>query len=128
MHFTDRMSTGAAGDGLFKGIHDGCIPGHGMDVQNRPYHRNCGCALHKTRSHCSHSILKSKVSYPIRRAWSKAITASTRPSPAKNEDIRRSNSSKNMISLFGEDLDHYMFLFSSSKPVNLLKYLFVSPF
>ncbi|KAL8149780.1 hypothetical protein AgCh_006695 [Apium graveolens] len=96
------MSIGAAGDGLFRGMYDGCIPGHDTGVQNRPYHRNCGCALHKTRSDCSHSLPTSKVSYPIRRVWSKAITASCL---ARNGEIGRMNCDKNLVSLYGEDHD-----------------------
>lgn len=104
------MSTGAAGDGFFKGMYDGCIPGHDMGVENRPYHRNCGCALHKTRSDCSHSLPKSKVSYPIRRVWSKAIKASCR---AKNGEIAGRNSNKNLMSIYGEDPDQQGFVSSS---------------
>lgn len=114
------MSTGAAGDGFIKGIYNGCIPGHDMGVQNRPYHRNCGCALHKTRSDYSHSLPKSKVSYPIRRVWSNAITSTCR---TKNGEIGRTNSDKSLVPLYGKDSDLQSFISSSFKPVNLLKYL-----
>ncbi|WOH00981.1 hypothetical protein DCAR_0520359 [Daucus carota subsp. sativus] len=121
------MSTGAAGDGFFKGIYDSCIPGHDMSVQNRPYHRNCGCALHKARGDCSHSLLKSRVSYPILRAWgkSKALMTCAQSSQGKNEEIRKTESDNNLVALYGEDPeDQHCFISSSSKSVNLLKYLF----
>ncbi|KAK1400075.1 hypothetical protein POM88_009938 [Heracleum sosnowskyi] len=118
------MSTGAAGDGFFKGMYDGCIPGHDMGVENRPYHRNCGCALHKTRGDCSHSLPNSNVSYPRRRVWSNAIRASSR---AKNGETERTNSYKNLVSLYGEGREHQQsFVSSSCKPVNLLKHRFGS--
>ncbi|XP_055824532.1 uncharacterized protein LOC129893064 [Solanum dulcamara] len=66
------MATGAAGDGLFRGVFDGCISGHDMGIQQRPYHRNCGCELHKSRGNCSHSSRCTNVSYPIRRSWSES--------------------------------------------------------
>ncbi|XP_010323260.2 uncharacterized protein [Solanum lycopersicum] len=66
------MATGAAGDGLFRGVFDGCISGHDMGIQQRPYHRNCSCKLHKSRGNCSHSSRCTNVSYPIRRSWSES--------------------------------------------------------
>nr|XP_016480639.1 PREDICTED: uncharacterized protein LOC107801764 [Nicotiana tabacum]XP_018624833.2 uncharacterized protein LOC104091733 [Nicotiana tomentosiformis] len=69
------MATGAAGDGLFRGVFDGCISGHDTGIQSRPYHRNCGCALHKSRGNCSHSSPYMNVSYPIRRSWSESCLA-----------------------------------------------------
>lgn len=107
------MSTGASSDGFFRGIYDGCISGHDMDITNRPYHRNCGCALHKTRRNCTHALPKSKVSYPIRRAWSEnslAVMASGQCSPATppaNGEIGRTGSNSNLISLYEETVDPY---------------------
>ncbi|MCD7461270.1 hypothetical protein HAX54_045784 [Datura stramonium] len=66
------MATGAAGDGLFRGVFDGCISGRDMGIKRRPYHRNCGCELHKSRGNCSHSSRCINVSYPIRRSWSES--------------------------------------------------------
>ncbi|KAK9071685.1 hypothetical protein SSX86_008114 [Deinandra increscens subsp. villosa] len=63
------MSTG---DRIFQGVYGGCISIEDvMGGQQRPYHCNCSCALHKSASgggHCSH--VSAKVSYPIRRSWS----------------------------------------------------------
>ncbi|CAN4096606.1 unnamed protein product [Withania somnifera] len=64
------MAAGAAGDGMFRGIFEGSISGHDLEISKRPYHRNCGCALHKSRGNCSHSSKNMNVSYPIRRSWS----------------------------------------------------------
>ncbi|XAR66806.1 hypothetical protein NMG60_11013148 [Bertholletia excelsa] len=82
------MATGAAGDALLRTVFEGCISGSDLAIQRRPYHRNCGCALHKSRGNCPHSSIYSKVSYPIRRTWSEgslslmASPASPSSSPA----------------------------------------------
>ncbi|KZV58621.1 hypothetical protein F511_43696, partial [Dorcoceras hygrometricum] len=65
-----HMATGAAGDGLLRGLFEGCISGGDTSVQRRPYHKNCGCALHNSRGHCPHMSRYNNVSYPVRRSWS----------------------------------------------------------
>ncbi|KAL5547671.1 hypothetical protein UlMin_002902 [Ulmus minor] len=85
------MASGAAADGLFRCVYDSCIAG-GDTRERRPYHRNCGCALHKSRKDsCSHGRHKStSVTYPIRRAWSEgslamaAFSASAQSSPSSS--------------------------------------------
>lgn len=72
------MATGAAGDGLFRSIYNGCICGSDIGIERRPYHRNCRCALHdKSRArNCPHAFPKTKnVCYPMRRAWSEGCLA-----------------------------------------------------
>ncbi|KAI3446809.1 hypothetical protein Pfo_003474 [Paulownia fortunei] len=69
------MATGAAGDGLLRGFFEGCISGGDMGIQRRPYHKNCGCALHKSRGHCPHPSRYNNVAYPIRRSWSEGCLA-----------------------------------------------------
>ncbi|XP_048335759.1 uncharacterized protein LOC125423919 [Ziziphus jujuba] len=84
------MATGAAapGDGVFRCVFDGSIAGCDTGIERRPYHRNCSCALHKSRNHCSHGWQKSKnVSYPMRRAWSEgclSLVASPNSSPSSS--------------------------------------------
>ncbi|XP_047339629.1 uncharacterized protein LOC124943116 [Impatiens glandulifera] len=90
------MATGAAGDGLIRGFFDPCISGADAGIQHCPYHKNCSCALHKSRGQCSHSTSGNNVSYPIRRTWSEgsftfmaasssaAAYVSPRSSPATN--------------------------------------------
>ncbi|XP_054804594.1 uncharacterized protein LOC129307742 [Prosopis cineraria] len=69
----------AAADGFFRGVYEGCISGHDNDVQRRPYHRNCGCAIHdkssSPKARCSHRGKSNNVSYPLRRAWSESCLA-----------------------------------------------------
>ncbi|KAI4380603.1 hypothetical protein MLD38_006776 [Melastoma candidum] len=70
------MATGAS-DGMFmRNVYDGCIGGGDWEVVRRPYHKNCGCALHKSQGSCSHvDGRRKKVSYPIRRSWSEGTLA-----------------------------------------------------
>ncbi|XP_057968343.1 uncharacterized protein LOC131157903 [Malania oleifera] len=94
------MASGAA-DGLLRCVFEGCISGVDTAVDRRPYHRNCGCALHKSRrgAKCPHSLSRSpNVSYPIRRAWSEgclALAASAHSSPSSSPaapfELRKSN-------------------------------------
>ncbi|XP_057770275.1 uncharacterized protein LOC130990084 [Salvia miltiorrhiza] len=69
------MATGAAGDGLFRSLLEGCITAADTGIQRRPYHRNCGCALHNSAGHCPHRSRYDKISYPIRRSWSEGSLA-----------------------------------------------------
>lgn len=95
------MTTGAAapGDGVFRCVFDGSIAGCDTGIERRPYHRNCSCALHKSRNNCSHGWQKSKVvSYPMRRAWSEgclALAASVNSSPSSSPASVGKSSSNN---------------------------------
>ncbi|GLT80532.1 hypothetical protein SLA2020_519670 [Shorea laevis] len=85
----------AGAGGLFRSIvyivYEGCISGCDSEIENRPYHRNCGCALHSRSrgGNCPHASPKStNASYPIRRSKSEgwlsmtvACRSNTSPSP-----------------------------------------------
>ncbi|KAG6739905.1 hypothetical protein POTOM_057523 [Populus tomentosa] len=49
------MATGSA-DGFFRHVYDGCLSGGDMGIGRRPYHRNCRCALHKSKENCPHAL------------------------------------------------------------------------
>ncbi|MBA0797213.1 hypothetical protein Gohar_007928 [Gossypium harknessii] len=79
-------------DGLFRSIYEGCLSSRDVAIERRPYHRNCGCALHdKSRRSCLHKFSKStNVSYPIRRLWKEgclALDAATMASPSPSPCI-----------------------------------------
>ncbi|CAA0813466.1 Unknown protein [Striga hermonthica] len=76
------MSAAAAGDGLLRGVFDGCIPVRDTGFEHRPYHKNCKCALHKSRGCRGHSSRCGAVSYPIRRTWSEGCLVLMNPAPA----------------------------------------------
>ncbi|KAK6942234.1 hypothetical protein RJ641_027611 [Dillenia turbinata] len=79
-----------AGDqyGFLRGVYEGCISGNDMGIERRPYHKNCDCALHKSRKQCSHTMNGGpNISYPIRRSWSEgclALAASVHSSPSSS--------------------------------------------
>ncbi|XP_051149571.1 uncharacterized protein LOC127264178 [Andrographis paniculata] len=107
------MATGAAGDAFLRGIFEGCISGGDMGVQRRPYHRNCGCALHDSRGRCPHESRSNSVSYPIRRSWSETCLAvigqspspSCSTSPSAAADIRRTSSQQLLCKSTEEEED-----------------------
>ncbi|KAG6586353.1 hypothetical protein SDJN03_19086, partial [Cucurbita argyrosperma subsp. sororia] len=75
-----------AADGVLRPVYEACIAGCDSEIHRRPYHRNCGCALHESRrqlSHCYHSKYKS-VSYPIRRSWSEGSLTLAFASPSSS--------------------------------------------
>ncbi|OIV99873.1 hypothetical protein TanjilG_26211 [Lupinus angustifolius] len=92
------MASGAAGDGLFRWVYSGCISNYDNCVERRPYHRNCGCALHnKSPKNCTHKVTRcNNVSYPMRRAWSEgnlvladsSIHFSSPSSPSITDKVR----------------------------------------
>ena len=84
---TSNMATGATPDGLFWSVYEGCISCYDNCVERRPYHRNCGCALHnKSLINCTHKLPRcNNVSYPMRRAWSEGslVLAASSSSPSQ---------------------------------------------
>lgn len=43
-------------------VFDGCIAAADTEVRRRPYHRNCGCALHRSGGGCG-AACSSRLSY-----------------------------------------------------------------
>ncbi|KAJ0029787.1 uncharacterized protein LOC116143602 [Pistacia vera] len=101
-------ATGAA-DGFFRCVYEGCISGGDTEIERRPYHRNCGCALHSKSNNkgrgnyiCPNGLPKCKnVSYPIRRSWSEGslvLAASNYSSPSTSPLIELGGSSSSAAS------------------------------
>ncbi|KAL8497818.1 hypothetical protein ACS0TY_021236 [Phlomoides rotata] len=52
-------------DMIFRCVFDASLSLRNMDIERRPYHRNCECALHKTKGKCSHSVSQQRnVAFP----------------------------------------------------------------
>ncbi|KAK7329987.1 hypothetical protein VNO77_24171 [Canavalia gladiata] len=85
------MASGAVPDGLFWSVYEGSISGYDNCIERRPYHRNCGCALHnKSFKNCTHKLpMCNSVSYPIRRAWSEGslVLAASIHSPSSPSQV-----------------------------------------
>ncbi|KAF5193161.1 hypothetical protein FRX31_017253 [Thalictrum thalictroides] len=97
------MTTGVGGDRLFRCVYEGCIPSNDTEIERRPYHRNCKCALHKESGKCSKSLHQDhKISYPIRRAWSESCLALAAASCSNfSSPSRNSSPANNVISTSG---------------------------
>ncbi|KAF9614440.1 hypothetical protein IFM89_018585 [Coptis chinensis] len=39
----------ATAEGLLRCVFDGCLSVSDIEIERRPYHRNCSCALHKSK-------------------------------------------------------------------------------
>lgn len=60
------MTTGAA-DFMFRCASAGSLSMSDMNIERRPYHKNCKCALHDLKGKCSHAYQQlNSVSFPKR--------------------------------------------------------------
>lgn len=58
------MATGAA-EMMLQFVCNGSLSAHDMEIERRPYHRNCSCALHKLENVCSNDYSQQrKISLP----------------------------------------------------------------
>ncbi|KAK8918742.1 hypothetical protein KSP39_PZI021880 [Platanthera zijinensis] len=78
------MAGSAAAPGWFnwQGMWEASIPAFDGEIRRRPYHRNCGCALHRSRAIPSDAPCPAScsVSYPLRRrssSWHSLATSSS---------------------------------------------------
>ncbi|CAA6670955.1 unnamed protein product [Spirodela intermedia] len=80
--------------GLPQGLLGGCIAAVNADKQRRPYHRNCGCALHdKSRPCPKGSPCRAQLSYPLcRGACRQGNLVAAAPASAGGGDLHRSSS------------------------------------
>ncbi|KDP38617.1 hypothetical protein JCGZ_03970 [Jatropha curcas] len=64
------MAAGAA-EILLQCLFHGSISMHDLEIQRRPYHRGCKCALHKLDSLCPNACysLHRTISFPKKQAW-----------------------------------------------------------
>ncbi|EYU34916.1 hypothetical protein MIMGU_mgv1a021659mg [Erythranthe guttata] len=58
-----------AADLTFRGVLDGSLSMGEMDIERRPYHRDCKCALHEIKGRCLHST--GNIPFPKREFRSK---------------------------------------------------------
>ncbi|KAM7472974.1 hypothetical protein LguiA_011157 [Lonicera macranthoides] len=48
---------------------DGRLTMHDVDIERRPYHRNCSCALHKSKGPSNICSQHGKFSFPKKKSW-----------------------------------------------------------
>ncbi|XVE98483.1 hypothetical protein REPUB_Repub03eG0110400 [Reevesia pubescens] len=65
------MASGAAKMMLQCGLELGSLSMYDIEVERRPYHRNCGCALHNLKGVCSSACSRTRnISFSKKQAWS----------------------------------------------------------
>ncbi|RZC80186.1 hypothetical protein C5167_042768 [Papaver somniferum] len=94
----------AAAEGLIRCVFEGCISTSDTDIERRPYHKNCNCALHRSSSKSSSAAAtancnsKKKLSYPIRRSWSEGCLALAAGASSSNNNNNNNNNNSNSSS------------------------------
>ncbi|XVE63590.1 hypothetical protein DITRI_Ditri07aG0032000 [Diplodiscus trichospermus] len=64
------MATGAAAEMMLRCVLDGSLVMQEMEVERRPYHRNCSCALHNLKGVCSSACSRSRnISFSKKKTW-----------------------------------------------------------
>lgn len=112
-----RISQTMSADGIFRSIFEGCISGLDSAIERRPYHKNCGCALHDKSSgagknqnqrrppSCRRHGSSESISFPIRRSWSEGnIMAMNLFSSSSSSSNLQSLSSSSSLSNLASDL------------------------
>ncbi|XVE98479.1 hypothetical protein REPUB_Repub03eG0110000 [Reevesia pubescens] len=66
------MGSGAAKMMLRCGLELGSLSMYDIEIERRPYHRNCGCALHNLKGVCSSVCSRTirNISFPKKQGWS----------------------------------------------------------
>ncbi|KAK7265146.1 hypothetical protein RJT34_32762 [Clitoria ternatea] len=63
------MATGAC-HMMLRCVFEGSISLHDMEIERRPYHKNCGCALHNLSDICSKACpKKTYFSFARKTSW-----------------------------------------------------------
>lgn len=62
------MATGIAAM-MLRSVIEVSISIHDLEIEHRPYHRNCSCALHKLKSICSNACppQQRNISFPKKK-------------------------------------------------------------
>ncbi|KAL9667311.1 hypothetical protein QQ045_001662 [Rhodiola kirilowii] len=82
---------------LLQSVSNGCLTMHDTEIERRPYHRNCSCALHKSTSTCSKGCSQSKTAmFPKNQIWKDAkLSLATVKSSSNSHLISDSSSNHN---------------------------------
>ncbi|CAH8277082.1 unnamed protein product [Arabidopsis lyrata] len=90
-------------DGIFRNIFEGCISSCDSSIQRRPYHKNCGCALHErsrgggSATPCRHGR-SEVIMLPIQRSWSEGNSLALHLASSSSSSNLQSISSSSSIS------------------------------
>lgn len=64
---THKMATIAA-EMMFRCFNDCSLSLDDFDIERRPYHKNCGCALHKLQGVC-YCASNNSISFSKKKSW-----------------------------------------------------------
>jgi hypothetical protein len=81
------MATGAV-DMMLRCVFQGSLSMHDMEIERRPYHRNCSCALHKLKDVSSINACSShqrNVSFPKKHSWTDCCSLSISASKSSSQ-------------------------------------------
>ncbi|KAK8683028.1 hypothetical protein V6N13_039103 [Hibiscus sabdariffa] len=72
------MATGATAMMMLRCVLEGSLVMHEIEVERRPYHRNCSCALHNLKGVvCSSSSRARNISFSKKKTWRNDCSLST---------------------------------------------------
>ncbi|KAK1403473.1 Cyclophilin-like peptidyl-prolyl cis-trans isomerase family protein [Heracleum sosnowskyi] len=66
----------AAGHMILQCVFDSSLSMSDMDIERRPYHRNCSCALHKQHDTAA-CFQQGKVAFPKIQSWTDCSISAT---------------------------------------------------
>ncbi|KAE8126142.1 hypothetical protein FH972_020886 [Carpinus fangiana] len=83
------MAAGAA-DMMLQCVYEGSLSMHDMEIERRPYHRNCSCALHKLKgvysiNACSSHHQRNNISFPKKNSWTDCCSLSISASKSSSQ-------------------------------------------
>ncbi|KAE8729536.1 putative pentatricopeptide repeat-containing protein [Hibiscus syriacus] len=94
------MATGAAAvETMLRCVLQGSLSMQEMEVERRPYHRNCSCALHnlKGSSVCSSACSRARnISFTKRKTWNDCSLSMTNSQFSSPYSLIGSSSVRNM--------------------------------
>ncbi|KAK6248276.1 hypothetical protein QUC31_019841 [Theobroma cacao] len=65
------MVTGAAAEMMLRCVLEGSLVMQEIEIERRPYHRNCSCALHNLKGVCSSACSRTRsISFSKKKTWS----------------------------------------------------------
>jgi peptidyl-prolyl cis-trans isomerase B (cyclophilin B) len=108
----------AASDIMFRCVFDGCISVDNMEIERRPYHRNCSCALHKMEGGSSTGFpLPRNMFYPKKQSWRRCSLSLATPSILLAYQLKVNSFSYTNVNVL---------IFVFQKYILFMKFLFVS--
>ncbi|XVF88226.1 hypothetical protein PTKIN_Ptkin19aG0033100 [Pterospermum kingtungense] len=101
------MATGAAAEMMLRCVLEGSLVMKEIEVERRPYHRNCSCALHNLKGLCSSACSRpGNISFSKKKTWNidcSLSMATSHFSSLLDGSLNRSMESKTSMEIFYMD-------------------------